>query len=109
MAAGELVVLMGPSGCGKTTLLHLLGGLDAADDGDITVAGVDLRRATQRELDRFRRDHVGVMLQSDNLLSTANAREQGALQRLARGTRWRDALDAADVLLADVGLAHRRR
>ena len=109
VAAGELVVLMGPSGCGKTTLLHLLGGLDAADDGDITVAGVDLRRATQRELDRFRRDHVGVMLQSDNLLSTATAREQVALQLLARGTRWRDALDTADVLLADVGLAHRRR
>ena len=109
VAAGELVVLMGPSGCGKTTLLHLLGGLDAADDGDITVAGVDLRRATQRELDRFRRDHVGVMLQSDNLLSTATAREQVALQLLARGTRWLDALDTADVLLADVGLAHRRR
>ncbi|MFZ2441112.1 MAG: ATP-binding cassette domain-containing protein, partial [Ilumatobacteraceae bacterium] len=103
VSAGEIVVLMGPSGCGKTTLLHLLAGLDAPDAGDLTVAGVDLCRAGQAALDRFRRDHVGVMLQSDNLISTATAREQVALQLLARGAGWRDALRSAELALAAVG------
>ena len=109
VAAGEIVLLMGPSGCGKTTLLHLLGGLDRADAGEITVAGVDLRNASQAQLDRFRQQHVGVMLQSDNLLSTATAREQVALQLLARGTPWRAALQTAEQLLTQVGLAERQR
>lgn len=109
VSAGEIVVLMGPSGCGKTTLLHLLAGLDAPDAGDLTVAGVDLCRAGQAALDRFRRDHVGVMLQSDNLISTATAREQVALQLLARGAGWRDALRSAELALAAVGLSHRLR
>ena len=109
VSAGEIVVLMGPSGCGKTTLLHLLAGLDAPNAGDLTVAGVDLCRAGQAALDRFRRDHVGVMLQSDNLISTATAREQVALQLLARGAGWRDALRSAELALAAVGLSHRLR
>ena len=109
VSAGEIVVLMGPSGCGKTTLLHLLAGLDAPDAGDLTVAGVDLCRAGQTALDRFRRDHVGVMLQSDNLISTATAREQVSLQLLARGAGWRDALRSAELALAAVGLSHRLR
>lgn len=104
---GELVVLMGPSGCGKTTLLHILGGLDRADAGEVNVAGVDLASASQSELDRYRRRHVGVMLQNDNLLSSATAREQVALQLLARGHGWKPALGLSDGLLAQVGLADR--
>jgi putative ABC transport system ATP-binding protein len=104
---GELVVLMGPSGCGKTTLLHVLGGLDRADSGEATVAGVDLMTAGQSELDGLRQRHVGIMLQSDNLLSTATARDQVALRLLARGERWRAARTEADRLLALVGLADR--
>jgi len=104
---GELVLLMGPSGCGKTTLLHVLGGLDRADAGDVQVAGLDLQAASQRDLDRFRQRHVGVMLQADNLLSTATAGEQIALRLLARGDGWRPARAQARVLLAQVGLADR--
>lgn len=105
--AGELVLLMGPSGCGKTTLLHVLGGLDRADAGEVHVAGVDLMAASQGELDRLRQTHVGIMLQSDNLLSTATAEEQVALRLLARGVAWRAARTEAKALLAHVGLADR--
>ena len=107
VAVGELVVLMGPSGCGKTTLLHVLGGLDRADSGAVTVAGVDLMAADQGDLDRLRQRHVGIMLQSDNLLSTATARDQVALRLLARGMGWRAARAESDRLLGLVGLADR--
>ncbi|MDO8361311.1 MAG: ABC transporter ATP-binding protein [Actinomycetota bacterium] len=104
---GELVVLMGPSGCGKTTLLNVLGGLDRADSGSVHVAGVDLMAASQGQLDGLRQRHVGIMLQSDNLLSTATATEQVALRLLARGVGWRAARAEAVQLLAQVGLADR--
>jgi putative ABC transport system ATP-binding protein len=104
---GELVLLMGPSGCGKTTLLHVLGGLDRADAGDVRVVGIDVRRASQGELDRLRQRHVGIMLQSENLISTATAEEQVALRLLARGMAWRAARAQARELLTHVGLADR--
>jgi putative ABC transport system ATP-binding protein len=104
---GEIVALMGPSGCGKTTLLHIVGGLDRADAGIVMVAGTDLRLASQAELDRFRRQHVGMVLQSENLLSAATARDQVALGLLARGRGWRDARREALPLLEAVGLADR--
>ena len=107
VAVGELIVLMGPSGCGKTTLLHVLGGLDRADSGSARVAAVDLMAADQGDLDRLRQHHVGIMLQSDNLLSTATARDQVALRLLARGMGWRAARAEADRLLGLVGLADR--
>ncbi len=105
--AGELVVLMGPSGCGKTTLLHLLGGLDRADSGEVVVAGHDLRAASQAQLDRLRQRDVGIVLQSDNLIATATARDQVALRLLARGERWRPARLEAERLLSLVGLSAR--
>ena len=55
--AGEFVVLLGPSGSGKSTLLNILGGLDSATSGEVTYAGQDLARASDRELTAFRRDH----------------------------------------------------
>jgi len=105
--SGELVVLMGPSGCGKTTLLHLLGGLDRADDGEVRVAGHDLRTAPQGALDRLRQRDVGIVLQSDNLIATATARDQVALRLLARGDSWRAARHEAERLLSLVGLSAR--
>jgi putative ABC transport system ATP-binding protein len=105
--AGELVVLIGPSGCGKTTLLHILGGLDRADGGEVQVAGCDLRTASQAALDRLRQRDVGILLQSDNLLATATARDQVALRLLARGQSWRAARAEGERLLSLVGLADR--
>jgi putative ABC transport system ATP-binding protein len=107
VGAGEVVAVLGPSGCGKTTLLHIIAGLERADAGTVLVAGVDLSSASQGELDRFRREHVGMMLQSENLLSTATAVQQVALGLLARGRSWRRARQEAVPLLAAVGLAER--
>ena len=88
---GEFVVVMGPSGGGKSTLLNLIGGLDRPDSGTLEVAGVDVGRASQRELDDYRRRHVGFVFQFFNLISTVNAGDNVALALLARRTPWREA------------------
>jgi len=98
---------MGPSGCGKSTLLNLLGGLDRADRGTLTVAGTDLTAASERQLDAFRRAHVGYVLQFFNLLETATARDNVALGLLARGRGWDAARTEATEWLGAVGLADR--
>jgi putative ABC transport system ATP-binding protein len=104
---GEVVAVVGPSGCGKTTLLQIIAGIDRADAGLVLVAGVDLMAASQSDLDRFRREHVGMVLQSENLLATASARHQVALGLLARGRSWRTAKREAEPLLRAVGLGER--
>ena len=76
--AGEFVVLLGPSGSGKSTLLNILGGLDSATSGEVTYAGHDLARASERELTEFRRDHVGFVFQFYNLIPSLTARENVA-------------------------------
>ncbi len=72
---GTLSVLFGPSGSGKSTLLNLIGGLDRPDAGTITVGGVDLHTATDRELTRYRRETVGFVFQFYNLVPTLTAIE----------------------------------
>ncbi len=72
---GELVVLLGPSGSGKSTLLNILGGLDAPTSGDVTFRDHVLTGATDRELTRFRREHVGFVFQFYNLVPSLTALE----------------------------------
>jgi len=107
--AGEFVVLMGPSGGGKSTLLHLLGGIDRPSSGALTVAGVALESASESQLTRFRREHVGFVFQFYNLLPSIDAQENTALPLLAKGASRREALRQAEAVLAQVGLADRRR
>jgi len=76
---GELVVLLGPSGSGKSTLLNILGGLDTPTAGSVRFDDHDLTDATQRELTRFRREHVGFVFQFYNLIPSLTARENVAL------------------------------
>lgn len=77
--AGELVVLLGPSGSGKSTLLNILGGLDTPTRGSAFWKDHDLGRATEAELTRFRRDHVGFVFQFYNLIPSLTVRENVAL------------------------------
>jgi len=77
--AGELVVLLGASGSGKSTLLNLLGGLDVPTSGTIHFCGHDLTAADDRELTRFRREHVGFVFQFYNLIPSLTAVENVAL------------------------------
>ena len=76
---GELIVLLGPSGSGKSPLLNIRGGLDTPTAGSVRFDDHDLTEATQRELTRFRREHVGFVFQFYNLIPSLTARENVAL------------------------------
>ncbi len=71
----ELTVLLGPSGSGKSTLLNILGGLDAATSGQVWFRDRDLTAMRDRELTRYRRNHVGFVFQFYNLVASLTARE----------------------------------
>jgi putative ABC transport system ATP-binding protein len=73
--AGELVVLLGASGSGKSTLLNILGGLDQATEGKAFFFEQDLTSMTESELTQYRRQHVGFVFQTYNLMSSLTARE----------------------------------
>ncbi len=77
--AGELVVLLGPSGSGKTTLLNNLGGLDVPTSGELRYRDLDLTRADEDRLTRYRRESVGFIFQFYNLIPSLTARENVAL------------------------------
>ncbi|MCI2393987.1 ABC transporter ATP-binding protein [Aliiroseovarius sediminis] len=79
LPAGEFVVLLGASGSGKSTLLNILGGLDTATSGKAWFNGRELTAKTERELTRYRRDHVGFVFQFYNLVPSLTARENVAL------------------------------
>ncbi len=76
---GELAVLLGASGSGKSTLLNILGGLDTATGGRVEYRGRQLTGASDRELTRFRREHVGFVFQFYNLIPSLTARENVAI------------------------------
>lgn len=73
--AGEFIVLLGPSGSGKSTLLNILGGLDNPSSGSVTYHDHNLITATEKELTRFRREHVGFVFQFYNLIPSLTALE----------------------------------
>ncbi|MBL9209083.1 MAG: ABC transporter ATP-binding protein [Opitutaceae bacterium] len=72
---GEFVVLLGPSGSGKSTLLNILGGLDVPTGGTVVYRDHTLTAATDAELTRYRREHVGFVFQFYNLMPSLTARE----------------------------------
>jgi putative ABC transport system ATP-binding protein len=104
---GEFVALVGPSGSGKSTLLNLIGALDRPSDGELSVDGLSLREATEAEWVRHRRERVGFIFQSFNLLPTLSAVENVEtplmLAEMGRTERRSRALE----LLGSVGLAQR--
>jgi len=104
---GEFVAIQGASGAGKSTLLHLLGGLDAPNEGEIWFAGQNLARLSGSELDRFRNRKVGFVFQAYHILPELDALENVCLPaRMAR----RDAAETvsrARQLLERVGLSDR--
>jgi len=85
VGAGELVVLKGDSGSGKSTLLSLLAGLDRPTGGELTVADYNLAEASAVELTLFRREVVGMVFQSFNLMPTLTVLENACLPGLLAG------------------------
>jgi putative ABC transport system ATP-binding protein len=104
---GEFIAIMGPSGSGKSTLLHLLGGLDAPTDGEVTLAGKPLAHLSDDQLTVIRRRQVGFIFQFFNLLPTLTAAENVALPLLIDGRRIEDYQDRIIEMLALVGLGDR--
>lgn len=104
IAAGELVVLKGNSGSGKSTLLSLLAGLDRPTRGDLTVANHDLNNTSDAELTHFRRQVVGMIFQSFNLLPTLNVLENICLPALLAGKSVAESRPKAMALLEWLGL-----
>ncbi|MGO9760300.1 MAG: ABC transporter ATP-binding protein [Solirubrobacteraceae bacterium] len=73
--AGRFAAIMGPSGSGKSTLMHILAGLDRPTSGTVRVAGVELTGLSDRDLTQLRRDRIGFIFQTFNLLPVLNAEE----------------------------------
>ena len=105
--AGAFVVIVGPSGSGKTTQLHLLGGIDRPSAGQICIGGQSIEGASEAELTRFRRDHVGFVFQFYNLLPSLNALDNVILPLLAKGWAWKKASERGQAMLRQVGLQAR--
>jgi len=107
--AGDFVALMGPSGCGKSTLLNLVAGLDAADEGTISVGGELVTGRTEDELSLIRRRHIGIVFQFFNLLESMTALENVALPAIIAGTKRKPAESRARDLLDLLGVGDKAK
>ena len=107
IARGETVALRGRSGSGKSTLLNLVAGIDAPDAGTVDVAGVEVTGLTERERTLFRRERIGFVYQSFNLVPTLNVADNVRLVLELNNVASSAASARIDELLAAVGLADR--
>ena len=105
--AGELVAVVGASGTGKSTLLHVVGGMDRPDRGEVWHRGRDLAKIAPQDLARFRNREVGFVFQFHFLLPEFTALENVMMPRLIGGARSDQADAEGRALLAEVGLAER--
>ncbi|HZV05458.1 MAG TPA: ABC transporter ATP-binding protein [Gemmataceae bacterium] len=107
MAAGEFVAVVGPSGSGKTTLLSIVGGMLAPDDGKVWLEGQSLYDLQLRERTRLRRERIGFVFQSFNLVSYLSAVENVQLPLYLAGVAPRTQRQRAVHLLERLGLGDR--
>lgn len=103
---GSFVSVMGPSGSGKSTLLHLLGLLDVPDEGEVRVGGVATRGLNDDDLTRLRRDQLGFVFQTFELIPNLDARENILLPAEVAGRRTEGEARLRE-LAADLGIADR--
>ncbi len=87
---GEFLVLMGPSGCGKSTLLHLMGGVDRPTSGRVFIDGRNLVQLSDNELSDFRRDYIGFVFQSYNLIPSLTAFENMEIPMVIKGMKKKE-------------------
>jgi putative ABC transport system ATP-binding protein len=104
---GEFVSIIGPSGSGKSTLMHILGCLDLPTLGHVTLEGVEIGKASQRELARIRNRSIGFVFQSFNLLPKLNVVQNVELPMIYAGLGGRDRRERAVKALEMVDLGNR--
>src|SRR5713101_3930179 len=107
VAQGERVAVMGPSGSGKSSLLNLICGLDDPTSGTVSVAGIKLSDLNDDQRTRLRREKIGMIFQTFNLLPTLSAVENAALPLRLQGMRRKEAEHRAAAMLERVGLRTR--
>ena len=101
---GEFCVLLGPSGSGKSTLLNIIGAIDGADEGSITIEGERLEDMTEKKLSLYRRKHLGYIFQMYNLIPNLTVREN-----IEVGAYLREQPLDVDELLHTLGLYEHQR
>ena len=107
LTRGEMVAVLGVSGVGKTTLLHILGGLDRPDQGEVFFEDTPYSPLSEADLAAFRNRHVGFVFQFHYLLAEFSALENVMMPLLIASQSQREARRRAELLLADVGLSDR--
>ena len=106
---GEFLALLGASGSGKSTLLNLIAGLDHPTSGSLRIGGTDIGSMSAEELSRYRRQSVGIIFQSFNLISTMTALDNVTLSMMFAGVERAERDRRAADLLESMGLAGRLR
>lgn len=101
---GEFTAIVGPSGSGKTTLLNIIGGLDQPTSGSIVIAGQDISKLSGNELIDFRKNHIGFVFQSYNLIPVLTAYENAEFVMLLQGRPESERRERVTELLKSVGL-----
>jgi putative ABC transport system ATP-binding protein len=107
IAAGEFVAIMGPSGCGKSTMLNILGLLDSPTSGGFEFFGQQIAAFDEKKLTRLRRDNVGFVFQSFNLIDDLTVAENVEVALIYRGVSSGDRRRRVAEALERVGIAHR--
>ena len=106
---GEFVAIMGPSGCGKSTLLNILGTIDRPTSGRYRFGDAELTGLPESALAAFRRDHLGYVFQSFNLIDDLTIEENVELGAVYRKTTRRARRERVGAAMDRVGIAHRAR
>jgi len=105
---GEFVAIMGPSGCGKSTLLNLVGLLDNPDDGEYYFAGEEVSKYSERQRANLRKENIGFVFQSFNLIDELTVAENVELPLLYLGVSASERRSRVDVVLEGMQIMHRR-
>ncbi|MGF7169630.1 putative ABC transport system ATP-binding protein [Sphingobium xanthum] len=109
IVSGEFVAIMGPSGCGKSTLLNLIGMLDSPSSGSYVFNGQEVAGLSEGQLSQTRKENIGFIFQSFNLVDELSVRENVELALLYHNVSAAERRSRADEVMDRVGIAHRAK